>query len=122
MLGFGEDAGRLRMFVADGHLLKIPLGDACMVVEVPRYLPWAGAAAAVAALGGWAAWRFLGGRGGSSSTPNLAGRASVGARARRGGSLSPSRSEGGASPRVARRSRGASTSRSPSVRSRRRQG
>lgn len=119
MLGFGEDAGRLRVYLAEGHLLKIPVGGACLVVEIPRYLPWTAAAVAVSAVGGWAAWRWLGGSAGKG--PDLAGRASVGARARRGGGTpSSTSSKGGASPRISRRSRGASTARSPSIRTRRR--
>ena len=117
MFGYGEDAGRLRVFLADGHLFKIPMGQGCLVVEVPRYLPWTGAALALAAVGGWAAWRWLSGRG--QETPNLAGPASAVARARNGGTLR-SRPPEGASPRVARRSRGASTAGSASSRPSRR--
>ena len=120
MLGFGEDAGRFRAYVAEGHLLKVPMGDACLVMEIPRYLPWTGAVLAVAAAGGWAAWRWLGGRSESAEIPDLAGRASAGARGRSGGSLTSRRTKEGASPRVSRRARGASTSRSASVRTRRR--
>lgn len=114
MFGYGEDAGRLRVFLAEGHVFKIPMGQGCLVVEVPRYLPWTGAALAVAAVGGWAAWRWLSGR--DRATPNLAGPASAVARARNGGTLPRSRPAESASPRVRRKPRGAPTAGSASIR------
>lgn len=110
MLGFGEDAGRFRMFRAEGHLLKIPLGgDSCWVLELPRYVPWTAGAVVAVAAAGFAAWRLM-----STSAEDVRIESSA-AKASR----SRLASTAAELPRVARRARGASTpARRPAVRRR----